>query len=287
MRPSGSVATRLALFTAVLTLSAGYLLLLWNSAATDIPQERSLAGPGPAASRVRMYLEVAGIDPVRDAVQIRLTMEPGVAGSDGSPALPDRDLTFLIAHDNGGERVEVHARQPAPTTTVELDLHGGNVADYPFDAYHADVWLRCTGALPAAARETLPVDLTIWERSLGFRVRTNIEGAGEQERLTFDIRRSRSFMVSAVSAYGAMLVLACGALTIGVLAAARVRRAEPTMVGALSAVVFALPALRNALPGTPPLGVTADVLVLFWAELAAVLALAMLIATWARTGPRP
>ncbi len=34
--------------------------------------------------------------------------------------------------------------------------------------------------------------------------------------------------------------------------------AETTLSGSLAAIVFALPVLRNALPGSPPLGVEAD-----------------------------
>jgi hypothetical protein len=45
--------------------------------------------------------------------------------------------------------------------------------------------------------------------------------------------------------------------------------------------------LRNALPGSPPLGVEADVWVFLWTELAVVLALALLVFKWARAGPRP
>jgi Domain of unknown function (DUF4436) len=66
-----------------------------------------------------------------------------------------------------------------------------------------------------------------------------------------------------------------------------VRKPEATLMGALAGVVFALPALRNALPGAAPLGVNADIFVFLWAELAAVLAVTLLIATWARSGPRP
>ena len=53
--------------------------------------------------------------------------------------------------------------------------------------------------------------------------------------------------------------------------------AETTLIGSLAAIAFALPVLRNALPGSPPLGVEADMWVFLWAELAAVLALALLV----------
>ena len=59
------------------------------------------------------------------------------------------------------------------------------------------------------------------------------------------------------------------------------------MIGSLAAITFALPVLRNALPGSPPPGVEADMWVFLWAELAFVLALALLVFKWAKAGPRP
>jgi Domain of unknown function (DUF4436) len=49
---------------------------------------------------------------------------------------------------------------------------------------------------------------------------------------------------------------------------------------------LALPVLRNALPGAPPLGVRADMFVFLWTELAAVIALGFVVFSWARTSPR-
>jgi hypothetical protein len=82
-------------------------------------------------------------------------------------------------------------------------------------------------------------------------------------------------------------VLGCCALVVGILTFTDVRQAEATLIGALAAIIFALPVLRNALPGSPPLGVEADMWVFLWAEIAAVLALALLVFKWAKTGPRP
>jgi hypothetical protein len=47
-----------------------------------------------------------------------------------------------------------------------------------------------------------------------------------------------------------------------------------------------MPVLRNALPGAPPLGVRADMFVFLWAEVAAVIGIALVTLDWARTGPR-
>ena len=76
-------------------------------------------------------------------------------------------------------------------------------------------------------------------------------------------------------------------LTIGSLVFVGVRQIEVTLIGALGAMIFALPALRNALPGAPPLGVRADIFIFFWAELGAIIALCLFIAAWVREGAQP
>ncbi|MBV9250167.1 MAG: DUF4436 family protein [Acetobacteraceae bacterium] len=56
----------------------------------------------------------------------------------------------------------------------------------------------------------------------------------------------------------------------------------------MAALVFALPALRNNIPGEPPLGVWGDIAVFLWAELAAVIASGLVVLSWVRqTGSRP
>ena len=52
------------------------------------------------------------------------------------------------------------------------------------------------------------------------------------------------------------------------------------MTGALAAMVFSIPALRGIMPGAPPLGVDADILVLVWVQLAVVLGLTLFVVTW-------
>lgn len=286
---SQSTVVRLAALAMLLAVAGtGYHLLLHESAVGDLPQERTLNSPLPGELRVHLYLELVSVDAVRDAMQVRVSVQP--AGD--AFTLPDHDLALVLAHGREEERIDIPAHKPPLTTTAELDLDGDDINNYPLDAYRASLAIRSfetSPALAGSAPKLLPVDLTIWERVLGFRLRAERVPGGPdgEERLTFSIRRSRAFVVFAVAAYGAMLILACGALTIGLLVAFRVRRAEPTLVSALGAIVFALPALRAALPASPPLGVSADVLVFLWAEMAAVLALLLLVATWARTGPRP
>lgn len=282
---------RTTLATGLLLAALGYFLLLLGSPAIDLPQERKLSAANAGEPRVHLYLELADVDAARDSMQIRVSIEPTGLGIDPRSMLPDRDLVLVLSHDQRSERIVLHAHQSIPTTTVELDLYDGNVTGYPLDAYRAEVSIRCLEAssLSDPQPTLLPIDLTIWERLLGFRLRTDERAGGPpgEQWLSFQIHRSRAFVFFTLAAYGAMVVLACVALTIGGLVFLGVRRPEATLVSALGAIVFALPSLRATLPGGAPLGVSADVFIFLWAELAAVCALALLVVAWARAGPKP
>jgi hypothetical protein len=140
---------------------------------------------------------------------------------------------------------------------------------------------------PANEAKLLAAMVTVWEGVLGFHLRsTQHAGSSPGEvRLSLEIRRSGAFTLFAFAAYGAMIVLGCCAFAIGLVTFVDARRAEATLIGALAAIAFALPVLRNALPGAPPLGVRADMFVFLWTELAAVIGLGLVTLDWARTGP--
>ena len=101
------------------------------------------------------------------------------------------------------------------------------------------------------------------------------------------VNESMQVHISVVPLANATVVMMFCALIIGTLVFVGVRRIEVTLVGALGAMIFALPAVRNALPGAPPLDVRADILIFFWAELGAIIALCLFITAWARQGARP
>src|SRR5215469_16586676 len=128
----------------------------------------------------------------------------------------------------------------------------------------------------------------MWERVLGYNLHTTSQRRADPDdvELTTAITRKGALALFAICAYGGMIVLGSCALAVAILTFIDVRRRETTLVGALAAIVFAPPVLRNALPGSPPFGVAADIWVFLLTELAAVPALALLVLKWANTGPR-
>ena len=269
----------------------GYLVLLHQFRVSEAPEEQEFGASQAGQELVQVYIEPISIDALSHSMRGHVSLVASRALRGRSLTAPDRNLVLVIIHGKTGHEFRFPANEPIPVTAFELDLTGGNVAEYPFDTYRADLTVQCfANALPPAGEaQALPTQVTVSEAVLGFHLEPSEQpGSNPREvRLRFEIHRSGAFALFALAAYSAMVVLACSALTIGILAFTGVRRPDAPFVGALGAIVFALPALRDALPGAPPLGVRADLLVFLWAAVAAVIALALFVSTWARDGPRP
>jgi hypothetical protein len=219
-------------------------------------------------------------------MQVRASLLPGLSESKNARTASDHDLTLLVSHDNTVEEIKLAAGDHIASSTFEVDLNEGSVTRYPFDSYSARLGVQL---MDSKSSLRLPARVTMWEGALGFNLHTTSRPGPDPDdlQLTTTVTRSGAFALFALCAYGAMLVLGCCAVVVGVLTFIDVRPAETSLIGSLAAIAFALPVLRNALPGSPPLGVAADMWVFLWAELATVLALALVVFKWAKAGPRP
>ena len=276
----------LALAAALVALSVGYVLMVRQFDVTDLPLERHFGAAGEVVPAGEIYIEPISIDALNDAMQVRAYVSPSASESKNAHKVSDHDLSLLVTHDSTVEEIKLAAGGHMASSTFEVDLNEGSVTHYPYDAYVARFGVQL---LDGKSSLTLPARVTMWEGVLGYHLYTTGQSGSEPNdvELTTTITRSGAFALFALCAYAAMLVLGCCALAIGALTFADVRRPEATLIGALAAITFALPVLRNALPGSPPLGVTADMWVFLWTELAAVLSLALLVFKWAKAGPRP
>jgi Domain of unknown function (DUF4436) len=285
-QPRGWNIRLLAIGACLVALSAGYVLLLRHFNVSELPGERHFGAADHVVPAGEVYLEPISIDALNDAMQMRAYLSPSITESKDVHGPPSRDLTLLVTHDKTVEEVKLAAADHIASSTFEIDLNDGTVAHYPLDAYRTQFGVQL---LDGKSSLRLPVRVTMWEGVLGYNLHTtNAAQADSQDvELTTTIKRSGAFALFGLCAYAAMIVLGCCAVVVGVLTFIEVRPAETTLIGSLAAIAFALPVLRNALPGSPPLGVEADMWVFLWAELAAVLALAVVVFKWARAGPRP
>ncbi len=287
LRSAARTKRGLAVSIAVLVLSVGYLFLLRNFNVSVLPGERHFGATSAVKPAAQVYIEPISIDAFNDAMQVRAYLEPSASSSSEDFAAADRELTLLITHDRTVEEIKLAANDHLASATFEVDLEEGSIAHYPLDSYRVELGVQVFEGKTAAIK--LPARVTVWEGVLGYELHSARQSGADPERiqLKLDIVRSGAFALFALAAYGAMVVLGGCALAVGILTFVDVRRPEATLIGALAAIAFALPVLRNALPGSPPLGIQADMFVFLWTELVAVISLALLVYKWARTGPRP
>jgi hypothetical protein len=288
--PTTARTRRVLMLAAVLIVGAlGYGLLLARLDLSDEPREHQF-GVLASEAQIGLYLQPIALDPLNDSMQLRVSVIPAPS-SDGTAPLnvADRDLVLLIHRGSQTEQVQIRSGQPFPETNLELDLNDGSIRDYPLDRYRSELRIACFYVVQGGLRVALPAHIVSWEGIFGYDVRgeeVSPSSPGEVW-IRFAVHRTGAVKFFGLAAYGAMLILALCALTIGTLVFVGIRRIEVTLIGAVGAIIFALPALRNTLPGSPPLGIWADVLVYFWAELGAVVALGLYVIAWARRGAQP
>lgn len=275
----------LTLAALLVACAVAYGIILGQFDLSKEPGESELGAPASDAS-VKLYLQPIQIDAVNESMQVRISVVPR---TNATATIADRDFLLKIQRGKQVEHVQIRANQPLPEVTFDFDLHEGNVRDYPLDRYVAVMTLAASERGQDGSERPLPIHVTAWEGLLGFDARAKSVATPRPEELQLQFTVSRTGAVSffGIAIYGAMIVMMFCALVIGTLVFVGVRRIEVTLVGALGAMIFALPAVRNALPGAPPLGVRADILIFFWAELGAIIALCLFITAWARQGARP
>ena len=269
-----------------MALGHGVLLTVFNVA--EQPGEQQF-GAIPAEARIAIYVQSMSIDPVNEAMRMRITVMPPLSHERSSADVTDRELAVLVRHDGQVERVVTTRGQPYPEFEIGLNLNRGNIRDYPLDTYFVEIGLSCSGIGQTVLPASLPLHVVSWEGILGYNVRGRqiAEETSDEILLRFTVDRTGANKFFVCTIYAAILFLQGLVLTIGALVFIGIRKIEVTMIGALVAIVFTLPVIRNTLPGSPPLGIRADVAIFFWAELSAILALGLFVAAWARRGAPP
>lgn len=268
----------------LIALTISYLIILHNMRVSEQPVER-MFGASDSDAAAEVYLEPLSIDAANEGMQVRAYLSPNLSNGKNARAGADRDLILLITHDQTVEEIKLAAGAHMASSTFEVDLNDGSVIHYPFDSFVARLDVQL---MEGKASLNLPARITVWEGVLGYNLHaTSQPGADPNDvQLAIAVSRGGAIVLLALCAYGVMLVLGFCAVVMGVLTFINVRPPETGLIGSLAAFAFALPVLRGILPGSPPLGVAADMWVFLWAEMVNVVALALVVFKWAHAGPR-
>jgi len=162
----------------------------------------------------------------------------------------------------------------------------GNPNSYPFDLYDASIDIQVS-ILPNGF---LPLVVFSQGAVQGFTYTTNFQSSsdGSEVSIDFYVQRSTTTRVFAAIVF---LLMWCLSLSIFVAAMStwfRGKKAELPLASISTALLFALPNIRNSQPGVPsPVGTTEDMVGFFWNILLVAASAIFLLVKWILQNARP
>jgi hypothetical protein len=224
-----------------------------------VRQSEYVTGDSASADGVELDVTLQRIDTTTRQLAVVVLAHP--RGRYGDGLVPTQDLVVdTTSLSQGTVRFPAGDRVAAQNITVGLDT--GVLTDYPFDRYTTTV-----GFLVSVADKPVPVDMVFRNFDPLFLV-SPTGAAGESGGVATDLRftRSRGTFILAWFLMGAMWVLALSVVGASVIIV-RQRRGLPwPALGWMAATLFALVVVRNAVPGSPPIGSLFDYAAFLWAE---------------------
>jgi len=263
-----------------------------------------------AGDSVGISVRVIAVDLAKSEITARVSLRlNGDLAKD--PVTPALDLKLFLNGIRGPQEIEFpRGRRINPFEAVfPLD---GNVNKYPFDRYGTSIWMMVTkrarstkssqtqkedadnkqspleetasGVLVAAPQEseTLPIVSSISASVPGLRFEgQSVERPGKGlEGFKLFVRRADNVIIVSILIMVLMMSLAMSVLLMSFRALASSERIELLPLSLCVTLLFGLPALRNAQPAVPPLGVLGDYVSFVWAELPVAVSAVIFIWTW-------
>jgi hypothetical protein len=246
------------------------LMMFHNDAGADTADLQKGTLP---KDHLTMQIRVASIDPTKESAVLAITPLPEGGMTDDEGYSAKEDIEFDIVTDDGTKTVKIKAGDPMTTTQVPISA-SGEVSQYPGDSYEGDIELDSDTPMAISAEshiQAYTADMTLDDHSKPTEMTIN-----------FEFTRSLSIRIFAWFVMGLIALVALLALSVAIGVAGRGFKFEFGMIGWVGALLFVLPAIRNALPGQPPIGTIGDFAIFFWAEIFVVLSLITLVVTWYR-----
>ncbi|MET8542069.1 DUF4436 family protein [Kitasatospora sp. NPDC004799] len=265
-----------AVLAAILMFCAAGLLLYLNERSSRGHVQVVGAVSEPDVLEVDVTLQ--RVDAAAQTLTAKVLVQPHGALQQGdSPLVPAGDV---VLETTSLEQTSLRypAGQQIASSAVSFNLFDGQVSDYPFDHYNAVVGFQATvGGRPVP----VVIGLEAADPSFAFRkVQEQHEGSGIA--VTERISRSRSTFILAWFMMAAMWALALSVLAAAGLIVRQRRGIVWPALGWMAATLFALVGMRNAAPGSPPIGSLLDYAAFFWAELLVAVGLTTVVARGVR-----
>lgn len=253
------VAAALVPLLAAAVCAGGVALYLQDRTTRQI---QTLVGEDTDGAQLEFDVTVQKVDTAAQELQLSVLPVPLGSLAARDDARAPRTAVKIETSSLSQPVIQLAADEPVSLRRVSLPLTGGIFTDYPFDRYHAQLSL-----LALVDGDTVPVTIVLQDSDPFFATRV-AAGTYRDGVLGIDMHSTRT-LGTLILAWFMMAAMWAVALVVVGAAAMLVRRRQPLTwpaLGWLAATLFALVGLRNAAPGSPPIGSLFDYAAFFWAE---------------------
>lgn len=241
---------------------------------------------GDDGAEITLVLKPRGVDPVTQEFTFQLEVDSGSAIVNATGTGVTDPLLVQVrdtAEGNTTQRVTFDEDSLASevlrsTLTAERRLEA-----WPFDRYAASLRIDVVREDASGSSEPVAPDLLLDGGLPGWEMGSDGPSlAATSSVLNTDVLISRSFSTVAFALVltASLVLMAVIALTVSLSVLRGARRMELIFLGWIAGMLFAVPALRNFLPGHPPIGSWVDFLIVLWVVVSLIVSLAMLVLAW-------
>lgn len=237
-------------------------------------------------SGIQVTASMVAIEPASEQLSVRLQFTPVGEFADQNGDLTKNVTVFVNAY-SGKTSIDLPKGKPAAPEQIKL-YSAGNWSQYPLDTYEGTLYVDATTG--ADNSEAVPVSIEAASGLAGWSMKvTKPDSLGPNDVPSATFTLSRPFVTKAYAGIVLFLfiLIALVAVFVAIAVGGMRRRIEPALLGWGAALLFAVPALRNAMPGAPPIGAWIDVLVFLWVIVLVIIAYLVVVATWIRKSPPP
>jgi ABC-type glycerol-3-phosphate transport system permease component len=252
--------------------------------------------PAVVPDNIEVSVQLVSVDAVKREVTARIdfTINGNLTSDQGFSV--NQNLKLLVNNasgqkDNNQREFLLEKGKLVPAVDITLALTSGDIRNYPFDSYKMDLVLILI-KVPEDNKEqnilqaeTVPMGLDIFTNIPNFRLKVTESKEMDEGFYVINHSVERTFPVQFffIFVMSIFTVVSVTSFLVALLIALRIYRLDTIgndIFSFLAALLFAFPALRLALPDTPPIGSLADFLVFFWAVGLIGVALVVAIITW-------
>ncbi len=232
----------------------------------------------------RSHLDVGtvlrNVDPATGVLSADLSLRPSTDLIDRGILL--QDLTVYVDDISKAPITTFKKGSDIGTLSVTLPLRGSTILRYPFDSYQATLRMAARVGAPPDTSE-LPIAMNVSSNLDGFNATAEDQEVNDRHVIVgLDLDRSATVILWTVLVMTLWWAIALGCAGVALWWCDRPIEVPPWPWTLLVASLFAIPTLRNNLPGSPVYGSLVDWASFYWAVVIVGASLIALLLAWNR-----